>query len=229
MAVSPGYQLYLFVTHLFIWAPLVFILVWTYSFEINGKGLGWEKVPLFFWHPVLMYAAFGIFMAEAILAWRVLPLTHEVKKTIHAVLQTAGFIAGVLATIAIFEFHKQISAPDFYSVHSWMGTAVLAAGLLQYLSSVFIYWIPGLAPEGVKAALMPLHKNGGGYIYLGAIATMLTGVLQRQSFIRGAAGNFSLVAMWANVIALFIFIAGFLVYHHTFIPGVGGSNHAKAG
>lgn len=70
----------------------------------------------------------------AIIVYR-LPWTWTYSKVtmkfIHAGLHFVAFVLAVISTVAVFDFHNAAKIPNMYSLHSWLGLAILLLHCLQ--------------------------------------------------------------------------------------------------
>uniref|UniRef100_A0A0G4HMA9 Cytochrome b561 domain-containing protein n=1 Tax=Chromera velia CCMP2878 TaxID=1169474 RepID=A0A0G4HMA9_9ALVE len=204
-----------YTAHAVIATMLILTIFW-HEEEIIG-GFGSVGGALFNWHPLLMVVGYGVLMAEAMLMFRVTDMSRPLMKTVHAVLNTLGVACTCVGMWAVFAFKARFvnaqgepaPIPDMYSSHSWVGMAVFALSNLQLVVSVLVFWIPGLAGPKIKAAMMPFHKVSGKAVLLGSAASFISGMAQKQSFIRGVTERFGRVNIFANVLTLFFFFWGF--------------------
>ena len=103
--------------------------------------------PAFGLHPVLMSLAFGVCMPLAGLSYRILELeaelSHEVAKTVHAVLNVLAIAIGLVGIIDMYQVHNKGGCPSppchFVSLHSWIGISVYAIAACQGL--VFVFYL----------------------------------------------------------------------------------------
>ena len=142
----------------------VLVLVWIEEymggFDSSPEDTGPDRNDtsrLFNWHPFLMILAFPVFMTEAIFTYTALPgvllrrqahppmlddsgftLTvcsrRDLRKIVHAVLQTLVLLAMLFGLIAVFRSHtekKPRAMDDLYSPHSYMGICTMAFFVLQ--------------------------------------------------------------------------------------------------
>lgn len=65
-------------------------------------------------------------MDAAIISYKTLPFTKEVKKIIHLVLHTIALALGIVGVIAAFKYHNESNIANLYSLHSWIGIGVIS-------------------------------------------------------------------------------------------------------
>eukprot|EP00389_Voromonas_pontica_P009222 GDKH01014031.1.p1 GENE.GDKH01014031.1~~GDKH01014031.1.p1 ORF type:complete len:226 (-),score=46.59 GDKH01014031.1:266-943(-) len=191
---------------------LAFVLLvsWIYGYkQLNGLS---STAPAYFnWHPILMYVGYGVCMGHGIVAFRAFEFERSHRKLVHAVLNSIGFVFALAGFIVVIRFHDMIKAPHFYSAHAWAGVAVFSLSCLQVLWGIGAYGL-GLASQNLKAAAMPYHRSLGKAIYLGAVACFVSGLMQKQSFIRAASQTWDGVNVFGNVVVLaFLFNAAVLL------------------
>jgi cytochrome b-561 len=60
-------------------------------------------------------------------------MDRNTRKGIHLGIQTAAFLLAVVGVRAVFKFHNEHSPPiaNMYSLHSWLGIAVMVLWALQ--------------------------------------------------------------------------------------------------
>lgn len=194
-------------------ASLAGVMYWVFGFDAMGGALGFSGKALFNWHPVLMTAAFGVLLPEALLAFRSSSgLGRPLRKSMHGAMHTVAVVLAVLALVAVLRFHKEIAAPDLYSAHSYVGVAALVLLGLQYAAGVSFYALQ-LPSPAVRAALMPTHRALGKITYFSGVAALASGLMQKQSFLRVPGEPYSPVTVFANVLALlFLLTAGTVVF-----------------
>uniref|UniRef100_UPI003AAA60F7 plasma membrane ascorbate-dependent reductase CYBRD1 n=1 Tax=Centroberyx gerrardi TaxID=166262 RepID=UPI003AAA60F7 len=161
---------------------IIFVLTWVLHFK---EGLAWDGgLAEFNWHPVLIVTGFIFLQGIAIIVYR-LPWTWKCSKLmmkfIHAGLNLLAFIFAAIALVAVFDFHNAAKIPNMYSLHSWLGLAVVILYSLQLVLGLGVYLIP-ITPVSVRAAFMPLHVYSGLFIFTSAIATALMGITEKLIF-----------------------------------------------
>eukprot|EP00922_Rhytidocystis_sp_ex-Travisia-forbesii_P005243 GHVS01007648.1.p1 GENE.GHVS01007648.1~~GHVS01007648.1.p1 ORF type:complete len:220 (-),score=0.83 GHVS01007648.1:523-1182(-) len=147
---------------LIVLVVLTFGLIFGFS-EFGGVGFdaSTNARAVFSWHPLLNLIAYGFLLAEGFIAFRVWGWTRPQRKTLHSVLQCVVSILAILSLTAVVVFHNAIKAPNFYSVHSWIGLLVYVLTWCQFLGGLLIFGIPNLASPELKLRVMPLHKFSG--------------------------------------------------------------------
>ncbi|XP_029967215.1 plasma membrane ascorbate-dependent reductase CYBRD1 [Salarias fasciatus] len=161
---------------------VVFVLKWVLHFR---EGLAWDGGPgEFNWHPVLMVIGFVVLQGTAIIVYR-LPWTwhssKQLMKFIHAGLNLLAFSLAVISVVAVFDFHNYAKIPNMYSLHSWVGLAVVVLYALQLVLGVFMYLIP-VTPVSLRAAFMPLHVYTGLLLFTSVIGVALMGITEKLIF-----------------------------------------------
>ena len=197
-------------THITTLTGLILMAIWC------GKYLGGfstKKGEEFNWHPFCMYFGFMFCFGHAALVYRLLPFEHLTKKIIHLLLQTLGMISVSLGLSAVIIFHNQNKYAHFYSLHSWLGIAVYAIFVLQYLSSFISFFYPKISPEK-RAAFMPWHMLFGSWLYIAVGIVCLLGMQEKLGFLGGddACSKRSTVCKIGNSIGVIIFISVLLLY-----------------
>eukprot|EP00922_Rhytidocystis_sp_ex-Travisia-forbesii_P051177 GHVS01075984.1.p1 GENE.GHVS01075984.1~~GHVS01075984.1.p1 ORF type:complete len:252 (-),score=20.55 GHVS01075984.1:119-874(-) len=194
---------------------LTFGLIFGFE-EYGGVGFNTKTnaAGVFSWHPLLNLIAYGVLMAEGLISFRVWGWARPNRKTLHAVLQCVVSILAVLSLTAVVIFHRAINAPNFYSVHSWIGLLVYVFTWCQFLGGLFVFGLPNMASPELKARLMPLHKFSGLLLYVTALMAMVSGLLQKQSFIRSSLSTYAPVIIFSNFMALWLVVTAAAVLWH---------------
>ncbi|KAJ8255413.1 hypothetical protein GJAV_G00204600 [Gymnothorax javanicus] len=161
---------------------VVFVLRWVLYFK---EGLAWDGgLAEFNWHPVLIVTGFIFIQGIAILVYR-LPWTWKCSKLmvkiIHGGLNILAFVFAAISLVAVFDFHNAAEIPNMYSLHSWMGLAVVILHGLQIVLGLCVYLLP-IAPGYLRALLMPVHVYSGLLIFTTVIATALMGITEKLIF-----------------------------------------------
>ncbi|XP_020575425.1 probable ascorbate-specific transmembrane electron transporter 1 [Phalaenopsis equestris] len=85
-----------YVAHVLGVAAAVLVLIWCINFR---GGLAFEAVNknlIFNLHPVFMLIGFIAIGGEAIISYKVLPWSKEVKKLIHLILHAIAIVLGIV-------------------------------------------------------------------------------------------------------------------------------------
>ncbi|KAF3342085.1 putative transmembrane ascorbate ferrireductase 2 [Carex littledalei] len=161
------------------------ILIWCIHFR-GGLALSSDdKLLIFNVHPVLMVIGFLLIQGEAILAYKSSSGTKNFKKFVHLTLQLVALILGLIGTWAAYKFHNERGIDNFYSLHSWLGLLCLFLFAIQWGVGFITFWYPGGSRKS-RAFVLTWHVFIGGYIYALAVATSITGLLEKATFMQGA-------------------------------------------
>ena len=173
--------------HILAFSSVVLVTLWI----SNLGGLSWkpgEAKQVFNWHPLLMIAAFA-FMTVAALSFR-FPYNvgnRAMRKFLHGVAWTVALLSAFIALIAVFKSHNDPQSgyiANLYSLHSWVGIAVIILYLIQFLLGVmsFVWPLPSVTPA-MKAKVMSFHRFTGPFVYNCTAATILLGIQEKEGFI----------------------------------------------
>uniref|UniRef100_A0A1J3DA23 ascorbate ferrireductase (transmembrane) n=1 Tax=Noccaea caerulescens TaxID=107243 RepID=A0A1J3DA23_NOCCA len=185
------------------------LLTWTVHYR-GGLALASENKDLIFnVHPVLMVIGLILFNGEAMLAYKSVQGTKNLKKLVHLTLQFTAFILSLIGAWAALKFHLDKGIENFYSLHSWLGLACLFLFAFQWAAGFVTYWYPG-GSRSSRANLMPWHVFLGVYIYALAIVTATTGLLEKATFLQvnQVITRYSSEAMLVNTMGVLILVLG---------------------
>lgn len=86
------------------------------------------------------YSLIG-YAAAAMLAYKTVSGTKNLKKLVHLTLQILAFCFGIIGLWAALKFHNEKGIENFYSLHSWLGLACLFLFAIQvpFFFTFFIY------------------------------------------------------------------------------------------
>ncbi|KAL8161903.1 LOW QUALITY PROTEIN: hypothetical protein V2J09_013392 [Rumex salicifolius] len=176
-------------------------LVFTWSLHYRG-GLALasdNKDLIFNVHPVLMVVSLVLLNGEAMLVYRTVPGTKELRKLIHFVIQLSSFTLALIGVWAAFKFHNDKGIDNLYSLHSWLGLAL----------GGWIYDLLGGSKSG-RAAFLPWHVFFGVFIYALAVATAMTGILEKLTFLQvnHLISRYSTEALLGNSLGILIMVLG---------------------
>ncbi|XP_048538943.1 transmembrane ascorbate ferrireductase 2 [Triticum urartu] len=204
-------------------AAAAVILVWAVHFR-GGMALSAEKDKLLIFnvHPVLMLIGLVVLNAEALLAYKTVPGTKKLKKLVHITLQFLAMFLSLVGLWAVWKFHDEKEIDHLYTLHSWLGLSCIIIFSLQWAAGFLTFWYPG-GSRSNRASLLPWHVFLGVFLYVLAIATSVTGLLEKSIFMQSAKmiGRFSTEAMLMNSLGMMLILLGALVILAIFNPGAG--------
>ncbi|XXG51229.1 hypothetical protein AAC387_Pa02g5048 [Persea americana] len=202
------------IAHLMGITATTLVLVWTLHFR-DGLSLNSEnKQKIFNVHPVLMVIGFIFVAGEAIMAYKTIPGSRKVQRAVHMGLHLVALLVGILGVYAIFKFHREVGIPDMYTLHSWLGMGTICLFGLQWLLGFFSFWFPG-AEMSARGKYLPWHIFFGMAIFLLAICTAETGLVQKFIFLGLVHGKEALVV---NFIGVAILLFGLAVAFSALLP-----------
>ncbi|EPS73361.1 hypothetical protein M569_01396 [Genlisea aurea] len=191
----------------------VLVVIWKVRYR-GGLALAAEdKILIFNVHPVLMVIGLVVIHGEAILAYKTVPGTKRFKKLVHLSLQFLAFLLSIIGLWAAWKFHVERGIDNFYSLHSWLGLACLFLFAIQWGAGFYTFWYPG-GSRNSRASLLPWHVFFGIYVYVLAVATCLTGFLEKLTFLQSAkmVTRYSTEALLVNSLGiLLIVLSGLMV------------------
>ncbi|KAG2715861.1 hypothetical protein I3843_03G100600 [Carya illinoinensis] len=174
-----------FVVHVLGIAGLILVLVWTIDFR---GGLAWEstnKSLIFNIHPVLMLVGLIIIGGEAIVSYKSLPFSKDVKKLVHLVLHAIALILGIIGVYTAFKYHNESGIANLYSLHSWLGIGIIVLYALQWIYGFLIFFYPG-GPGELRSFSMPWHVVFGLFVYVLAVGNASLGLLEKLTFLENS-------------------------------------------
>jgi len=109
------------------------------------------------------------------------------RKLLHGMAWTVAFLSALVALIAVFKSHNDPQSgyiANLYSLHSWVGVAVILLYSIQFFMGIFSFvWpLPSVTPA-VKAKVMSFHRFMGPFVYNCSAATILLGIQEKEGFI----------------------------------------------
>lgn len=187
-------------------------------------GFAREGAQLFNWHLVLMSVAVLLLLPQGAQIWS-LPtpgdaVGHSRGKYGHISLLSTALVIIKVATGIAYVSRRQQGLPNFYSLHSWCGLAVIVVlssnAILGVASFVF-----GLGKRWRSSDTVAVHTAGGVLAISLGIITMELGLAEQQSFLIQDKGSpFSRGAIAGNLLGVMCLGIGlaalFLVWerHH---------------
>ncbi|KAH9605831.1 hypothetical protein KSS87_000908 [Heliosperma pusillum] len=187
----------------------VLVLTWTLHYR-GGLALFSDNKPLIFnVHPVLMVISLVLLNGEALLAYKAVPGTKRFKKLIHLTLQLMALLLALIGVWAVWKFHSKKGVDHLYTLHSWLGLACVFLFTIQCAAGFTTFWYPG-GSRNNRASLLPWHVFFGVYIYALAIATTVTGFLEKATFLQRSQiiTRYSTEALLVNTMGILTVVLG---------------------
>ncbi|GMH20681.1 hypothetical protein Nepgr_022522 [Nepenthes gracilis] len=189
------------------------VLTWNLHYRGGLALISDDKDLIFNVHPVLMVISLVLLNGEAMLAYKTVSGTKSYKKLVHLLLQFLAFCLAVIGVWAALKFHNDKGIDNFYSLHSWLGLTCLFLFGIQWAAGFVTFWYPG-GSGSIRAFLLPWHVFFGVYIYALAIATTVTGILEKATFLQASKviSRYSAEALLVNSLGvLTVVLGGFVV------------------
>ncbi|KAK3409339.1 hypothetical protein EUGRSUZ_J01463 [Eucalyptus grandis] len=173
-------------------------------------------------HPVLMVIGLILLNGEAMLAYKTVSGTKSFKKLVHLTLQLLAFCLSMVGIWAAWKFHNEKGIDNFYSLHSWLGLGCILLFGIQWALGFVIYWYPG-GSRTSRGTLLPWHVFFGVYIYALAIATALTGFLEKATFLqtKEVISRYSPEALLMNSLGILVVVLGGFIVLAILAPASG--------
>ncbi|XP_008778726.2 probable ascorbate-specific transmembrane electron transporter 1 [Phoenix dactylifera] len=207
-----------FASHALAAAAAALVLVWCIHFR---GGLAFEstnKSLIFNVHPVLMLIGFIIIGSEAIMSYRALPFSKEVKKLIHLILHAIALVLGAVGIYAAFKYHNESGIANLYSLHSWIGLGTICLYGIQWIFGFVTFFYPG-ASLAFKRVALPWHVLFGLFVYILAVGAAELGFLEKLTFLENSGlAKYSSEAFLVNFTALVVIFLGACVVISTIAP-----------
>lgn len=148
---------------------------------------------VFNWHPFMMILGMVFCFVEACLSYRTwnhlgtIWGTVKVAKLIHLVWQTAAVICASVGLIAVFLSHNKpvggAYKANLYSLHSWIGIAVVTMYFAQYVVALYTFFTPQtVSPISQRESYKPYHIYFGLFLLFGAGMAIESGIQEKLSF-----------------------------------------------
>lgn len=201
------------------------VLTWALHYRGGMSLISDNKDHIFNVHPVLMVIGLILLNGEAMLAYKTVSGTKNLKKLVHLMLQFLAFCLSVIGVWAAWKFHIEKGIDNFYSLHSWLGLACLLLFTIQWALGFATFWYPG-GSRNDRTALLPWHVFFGVYIYALAIATVSTGILEKATFLQTnkVISRYSTEALLVNSLGILIVVLGGFVILAVITPMNGKSD-----
>ncbi|KAI4321302.1 hypothetical protein MLD38_034702 [Melastoma candidum] len=163
-------------------------------------------------HPVLMVIGLVVLNGEAILAYKTFPGMKNSRKLAHFMIQFLALCVSVIGVWVVIKFHNEKGVDKFYSLHSWLGLACVSLFSIQWGAGFMTFWYPG-GLKNSRASVLPWHVFFGVYLYTLAVATCVTGFLEKATFLQThhIISRYSSEALLVNALGMLVVALGGLV------------------
>lgn len=145
---------------------------------------------------------------EAIISYKVLPWSKEVKKLIHLILHAIAIVLGIVGIWAAFKFHNDSGIANLYSLHSWVGLGTIILYGIQWIYGFLTFYYPG-ATTRLRSSSLPWHVLFGLFVYILAVATAELGFLEKLTFLQNSGlAKYGSEAFLVNFTSLVVILLG---------------------
>jgi multisubunit Na+/H+ antiporter MnhG subunit len=141
---------------------------------------------VFNWHPFMMVFGMLFCLVESILSYRTFHDAYPRSKIkyIHFIWQTLGVISVIIGLIAVFFSHNYpvngSYKPNLYSLHSWIGIAVVSVYFFQYLVGMYVFLSPrSVSSSETRQTISPYHISLGICILFAVGFAIETGIQEK--------------------------------------------------
>jgi cytochrome b-561 len=159
---------------------------WVKSIEVDKMflgGLGWalqtNAAYVFNWHPLLMVAAV-VAETQAILTYRTWPFSKPTNKYIHIFWHMCAVACLGLGLKAVWRYKNLKALASLYSLHSWIGLAVVVMVFAQFALGFLVFSFPVAAPAW-RRAYLPLHGFFGCFMYMSLCLNVVLGIVNKTT------------------------------------------------
>ncbi|EDW08346.1 plasma membrane ascorbate-dependent reductase CYBRD1 isoform X1 [Drosophila mojavensis] len=177
------YLLIVILSTILLVGVLILALFWVMFYR---GGFAWSEKPLkqFNLHPILMIAGFVTLSGFSILVYRLCRcVKHIYVKLIHMFFHAAAIPCIVMGFLSVFDSHNAMAKINFYSLHSWLGFVTMCMFLLQFVIG-FLTFLVLLCCDNktysCRSAMVPIHASLGLANFWLAIATAVTGIIEKE-------------------------------------------------
>ncbi|KAH8321795.1 hypothetical protein KR067_001717 [Drosophila pandora] len=177
------YLLIVILSTILLVGVLVLTLFWVMFYR---DGFAWSESPKqqFNLHPILMIAGFVTLSGFSILIYRLCRcVKHIYVKLIHMFFHAVAIPCIALGFLAVFDSHDALQKVNFYSLHSWLGLVTMGMFVLQFVIGFFSFLVMLCCENktySCRSAMVPIHASLGLANFWLAIATSVTGLIEKE-------------------------------------------------
>ncbi|KAM2329870.1 hypothetical protein ACFX1X_020772 [Malus domestica] len=157
-------------------------------------------------HTFLMVVGFILIGGEAIMAYKTVQGTRNTQKEVHVILHLLALAAIIFGFYCAIQFNHESRVPHFLTLHSWLGITTISLFGIQYLFGFVFYVFPG-GDMSSRGNFMPWHTFFGMVIFLLAVCTAETGLMERFFFLAVVKINQEVLIVNFTGLLLFLFAA----------------------
>ncbi|KAM1299534.1 hypothetical protein EV2_011267 [Malus domestica] len=167
-------------------------------------------------HTFLMVVGFILIGGEAIMAYKTVQGERNTQKGAHLILHLLALVAIIFGFYCAIKFDHESGVQHFLTLHSWLGIITISLFGLQYLFGFVLYVFPG-GDKSSRGNFMPWHTFFGMVVFLLAVCTAETGLLERFLFLGVIKMNEQVLIV--NFIGLLLFLFAATVSLTVLLPG----------
>ncbi|XP_017123473.1 probable ascorbate-specific transmembrane electron transporter 1 isoform X1 [Drosophila elegans] len=177
------YLLIVILSTILLVGVLVLTLFWVMFYR---DGFAWSESPKqqFNLHPILMIAGFVTLSGFSILIYRLCRcVKHIYVKLIHMFFHAVAIPCIALGFLSVFDSHEALQKVNFYSLHSWLGFVTMGMFVLQFVIGFFSFLVMLCCENktySCRSAMVPIHASLGLANFWLAIATSVTGLIEKE-------------------------------------------------
>eukprot|EP00586_Coscinodiscus_wailesii_P023447 CAMPEP_0172519518 /NCGR_PEP_ID=MMETSP1066-20121228/291464_1 /TAXON_ID=671091 /ORGANISM="Coscinodiscus wailesii, Strain CCMP2513" /LENGTH=386 /DNA_ID=CAMNT_0013302119 /DNA_START=55 /DNA_END=1216 /DNA_ORIENTATION=+ len=218
-----GQKVALYLSHVLAIVALGMVSALVNDQGMGGGGLSWEEgqsKKVFNWHPLMMVSAF-ILMTLASLAFRN-PFSCSdrwKKKMYHGLMWVLAATCMMVGMIAVVKSHNDAVSgyiANLYSLHSWIGIAVLSLYSIQFVGGVTFFGFQ-IGTGSLRARMLSLHQFLGPVIYFAMVMTILLGLQEKKVSlvahilsVSGYIANLYSLYTWIGIVVLLLYLIRFV-------------------
>ncbi|XP_017699602.2 transmembrane ascorbate ferrireductase 1-like [Phoenix dactylifera] len=116
------------------------------------------------------------------MAYKAVPGTTKMRKFVHMSLHLVALALGGLGLHAVFKFTRDSKDPDMRTLHTWLGMGTICLYAFQWFIAFFSFIFPGTTYK-MRANMKPWHAFFGAVIFLMAICSAETGLVERFNLV----------------------------------------------
>ncbi|XP_072029357.1 plasma membrane ascorbate-dependent reductase CYBRD1-like [Amphiura filiformis] len=173
-------------------------------------GFNWGQSPgTFSYHAFFGILGLVVVCGEAILFIEVpkrLSLSVIVQKAVHATIHTCALIFTIVSLSAAILNKNIINYSHLYSLHSWLGLMVIIVFFLQYVVACVIYGVARRVGDWLTDLYQNTHAYIGLFTFALAVATCLTGFMEKVAAEIDNYWNLPPEAVLANICCILLVI-----------------------